>query len=52
MRRHMDDMQDALTEFAEIVEDGVITPEELEMVPEIKDGLQRPGKRLTKCWPP
>lgn len=36
MRRHMDDMQDALTEFAEIVEDGVITPEELEMVPEIK----------------
>ena len=25
-----------LTEFAEIVEDGVITPEELEMVPEIK----------------
>ena len=36
MRRHMDDMQDALTEFAEIVEDGIITPEELEMVPEIK----------------
>lgn len=36
MRRHMDDMQDALTEFAGIVEDGVITQEELEMVPEIK----------------
>lgn len=51
MRRHMDDMQDALTEFAEIVEDGVITPEELEWYRN-KRRFTEARQRLTKCWPP
>ncbi len=36
MRRHLDAMEDALNEFAAMVEDGVITAEELSRVPAIK----------------
>lgn len=36
MQRQLAVMQDALEEFAGMVDDGVITPDELERVPEIK----------------
>ncbi|MDO4298842.1 MAG: XRE family transcriptional regulator [Lachnospiraceae bacterium] len=36
MQRQLTVVQDALEEFAGIVEDGIITPDELERVPEIK----------------
>ncbi len=36
MHRQLTLMEDALKEFAGIVEDGIVTPEELERIPEIK----------------
>lgn len=36
MQRHLTVMQDALEEFSGIIEDGIVTQEELERVPDIK----------------
>jgi hypothetical protein len=36
MRRQIKIVQDALEEFAEIIEDGVVTYDELERIPDIK----------------
>ncbi len=46
MFRHLDDMKDALDEFTGMLEDGVITEEELQRLPDIKKQYREARKKV------